>query len=246
MIMSPVIVLVFCGVGGMTYWLLEQRRTRAWHRQRLSQIGEKTEPEFPSDTRRNVARPTRFRIRQSTRQRQFNAQIPDALRLIAAALRAGHSPARAIQMLAEEMPPPASDEFSLTMSEIGLGMPTSVALARMSARVRCPDWDLVAAAVTTQMQTGGNLAELLERIAETVRERVRVQGEIRTLTAEGRLSAVILIALPPLLACALMLRDPLYFQPLLSCPLGHELIAGAMAGQALGTLTLRRMLTLEG
>ena len=114
-----------------------------------------------------------------------------------------------------------------------------------SQRVRSGDWDLVVTAVTTQARTGGNLAEILERIAATVRERVRIEAEAETLTAEGRLSASILVLLPPVLAVALALRSPHYFLPLTTTPLGHTLIVSAVAGQLLGTLLLRHMLKLD-
>lgn len=238
------ILLIFCGVSGMVFLALEQHARRAQFRRRLSQVLRPLEPDV-SPLLRPAIQGKRPWTRRAARRQRFDTQIPDALRLISAALRAGHSPARAVQMLAEEMPPPASEEFALVLGEISLGVPAAAALARMSERVGSADWDLVAAAVTTQMQTGGNLAELLERIADTVRERVRVQAEIRTLTAESRLSAMILVALPPLLAGVLTLRDPHYFQPLLESGLGHKLIVGAVTGQALGTLVLRRMLLVD-
>jgi tight adherence protein B len=148
-------------------------------------------------------------------------------------------------MVAEEMPPPMSEEFTVASGEIRLGLPAAAALARMSGRVRSADWDLVVTAVTTQLQTGGNLAEILERITGTIRERVRVQGEVTSLTAEGRLSALILVLLPPVLALLLLLHDPRYFQPLVADPLGRLLIAGAVVGQGIGALVVRGMLTLD-
>ena len=115
----------------------------------------------------------------------------------------------------------------------------------MTERVGSPDLVLIVTAVTTQQQVGGNLAEILGRIADTIRERVRVQGEIGTLTAEGKLSGLILVLLPPALALFLTLRSPHYFQPLLGSPVGHVLIGGAVLGQIIGALLIQRMVTLD-
>ena len=112
--------------------------------------------------------------------------MTDTLTLLVSALRSGYSLARAAQVVAEEMPPPISEEFAVALGEMALGLPLAAALARMAERVGSPDLELIVTAVTTQQQAGGNLAEILGRIAGTIRERVRVQGEIRTLTAEGQ------------------------------------------------------------
>ena len=174
--------------------------------------------------------PLILRAGEDGRRRRFDEQLTDTLTLLVSALRSGYSLARAAQVVAEEMPPPVSEEFAVALGEMALGLPLAAALARMTERVGSPDLELIVTAVTTQQQVGGNLAEILSRIAGTIRERVRVQGEIRTLTAEGKLSSLILILLPPALALLLTLRNPHYFQPLLDSPLGHVLIAGARAG----------------
>ena len=189
--------------------------------------------------------PLILRSGEEGRRRRFEEQLTDTLTLLVSALRSGYSLARAAQVVAEEMPPPISEEFALTLGEMALGLPLAAALTRMVERVGSKDLELIVTAVTTQQQVGGNLAEILGRIAETIRERVRVQGEMRTLTAEGKLSSLILILLPPALALLLTLRDPHYFAPLLGSPLGHTLIAGAVAGQLIGALLIRRMVTLD-
>ncbi len=253
--MTPLVsaLLAFALCSGAAFAVLEGRTRRRRFAERLERAA--LSPDAPRPGVEDAApaassspAPLR-RLSQwagrDARRRRFDTQIPDTLLLIVAALRAGHSPARAVQMVAEEMPPPMADEFAVALGEIRLGLPAATALARVSGRVRSPDWDLVVTAVTTQLQTGGNLAEILERISGTIRERVRVQGEIAALTAEGRLSALILVLLPPLLALLLLVRDPHYFQPLTGSPLGRLLIAGAVAGQGLGTLIVRGMLAVE-
>ena len=183
--------------------------------------------------------------RRQSRRRRFDSQLPDALMLLTSALRAGYSFPLAMQTVAEELPPPLSVEFAWATGEVKLGVPLDVALGRVLARTQSPDLDLVVTAILIQLPLGGNLAEVLDAIAETIRERVRITGEVQTLTAEGRLSAGILIALAPALALLLSLHSPDYFQPLLQSPFGHLLIGGAVAGQIVGALIIRRMVTLE-
>lgn len=186
-----------------------------------------------------------LQARQAARRKRFDAQLPDALMLMTASLRAGHSFFQAIQTVSEELPPPLSVEFAWAGGEARLGVPLDVALGRMVERVSSPDLDLVVTAILIQLPLGGNLAEVLDAIAETIRERVRVAGEIQTLTAEGRLSAIVLIALAPLTALLLYLRTPDYFQPLLQTSTGHWLIGSAVLGQIVGALIIRRMVTLD-
>lgn len=183
--------------------------------------------------------------RRQTRLRRFETQLPDALMLLTSALRAGYSFPQAMQTVAGELPPPLAAEFAWASGEVTLGVPLETALNRVLARVPSPDLDLVITAILIQLPLGGNLAEVLDMIAETIRERVRVTGEIQTLTAEGRLSAGILIVLAPALAAMLFLRSPDYFAPLLQSPFGHLLIGGAIAGQIVGGLLIRRMVRLD-
>ena len=186
-----------------------------------------------------------LRSRQASRQRKFEEQTPDMLMLMTASLRAGHSFAQAMEMVASEMPPPTASEFAWATGEVKLGVPLQTALGRMMERVPSPDLDLIATAILIQLPLGGNLAEVLDAIAETIRERVRVQGEVRTLTAEGRLSAGVLIALAPALALLLDLRNPAYFQPLTETALGRSLIAEAVLGQIVGGVIVKAMVALD-
>ncbi len=183
--------------------------------------------------------------RQAARRTRFDAQLPDALLLLASDLRAGHSFAQALATAAEELPMPLSEEFAWAGGEAALGIAWDTALGRMVERVQSPDLDLIVTAILIQLPAGGNLAEVLDAIAATIRERVRVSGEVRTLTAEGRLSAIVLMALAPALALLFYLRDPAYFQPLLELPLGRLLLGGAFAGQLVGALIIHRMVAVE-
>ncbi len=183
--------------------------------------------------------------RQASRQRRFDTQTPDMLMLMTASLRAGHSFSQAMALVASEMPPPLASEFAWASGEVKLGVPLETALGRMMERVPSPDLDLIVTAILIQLPLGGNLAEVLDAIADTIRERVRVQGEVQTLTAEGRLSALVLILLAPALAVLLQGRNPTYFQPLIETALGRSLIAGALLGQVVGGLIVKTMVALD-
>lgn len=183
--------------------------------------------------------------RQAARRGRFDALLPDTLMLLTASLRAGHSFGQAMQAVASELPAPVADEFGWASGEARLGVPLDVALGRMTRRVPSPDLDLVVTAILIQLPLGGNLAEVLDAIADTIRERVRMAGEVQTLTAEGRLSAVVLLVLAPALALLLHLRSPEYFQPLFQTLAGRWMVGGAVLGQIAGGLIIRRMVTLD-
>ena len=134
--------------------------------------------------------------RKSGRLNAFNKQLPDTITLIANALRAGSSFLQAIELVVRESRPPISTEFGRVIREVNLGLPFEQALENMVRRVRSDDLELMATAISIQHQVGGNLAEILDSIAYTIRERVRIKGEIRTLTAQQRLSGYVVGFLP--------------------------------------------------
>jgi tight adherence protein B len=183
--------------------------------------------------------------KQGQRRRSLESQIPDALTLIASSMRSGYSFLRAMKLVVDELPAPMSEEFGRVLGEVELGVSTQTALERMVTRVRSRDLELVIIAITIQMQVGGNLAEILDTIAETIRERIRIQGEIKSLTAEGKLSGIILFLLPLGLALMLQMRDPKYFKALLEAPQGPMIIGGAIVLQLLGGFVIKKMVTLD-
>ena len=126
-----------------------------------------------------------------------------------------------------------------------MGVPTETVLQRMVARVKSYDLDLVVTAIVIQLQVGGNLAEVLDTIASTIRDRVRMKREISALTAEGRLSGVILVLLPLGLGVLLDLRNPDYFRPLFTTEIGQILIIGAIVAQIIGSLVIRRQVNMD-
>ncbi len=152
--------------------------------------------------------------RKNGRLGAFNKQLPDTITLVANALRAGSSFLQAIELVVRESRPPVSTEFSRVIREVNLGLPFDQAMENMVRRVRSDDFELMATAIAIQHQVGGNLAEILDSIAYTIRERVRIKGEIRTLTAQQRLSGYVVGLLPFGLAGFIFLAAPTFFDPM--------------------------------
>ncbi|NNM97074.1 MAG: secretion system protein, partial [Candidatus Dormibacteraeota bacterium] len=162
------------------------------------------------------APPLVLRFRERRRSRRFNDQLGDVLTLLSNGLKAGYSFPQAMGSIARSANPPVAEEFSRATREVQLGVATDDALTHMVTRIRSEDLDLVVTAVQIQRVVGGNLAEILDNIAFTIRERVRIKGEIRTLTAQARASSYIITALPVGLALILQAINPSYIGPLLS------------------------------
>ena len=156
--------------------------------------------------------------RKSGRLNAFNKQLPDTIMLIANALRAGSSFLQAVELVVRETRPPISTEFGRVIREVNLGLPFDQALENMVRRVRSDDLELMATAIAIQHQVGGNLAEILDSIAYTIRERVRIKGEIRTLTAQQRLSGYVVGFLPIALAGFLFVAAPGFMDPMFANP----------------------------
>jgi tight adherence protein B len=190
--------------------------------------------------------------RRASRLGAFNKQRPDTITLIANALRAGSSFLQAIEMVVREGQPPMTTEFGRVVREVNLGLAFDVALENMVRRVRSDDLELMATAITIQHQVGGNLAEILDSIAYTIRERVRIKGEIRTLTAQQRLSGYVVAGMPIGLAGLLFVIAPGFMQPMFENPPG---IAGLPAGviilavggffMFIGFMLIRRIVAIE-
>lgn len=179
------------------------------------------------------------------RMARFEADLPDALELMAASLRAGQGFQRALQVTAEDMPAPLSDEFRAAVQEINAGRTVEEALGGILQRVPSYEMELIATAVGIQMAVGGNLSEILVKIADTLRERARIKGEIKTLTAEGRLSAWILLLAPLAMFVFITWQNPDYLTPLVQEELGRYMLAGAAVLQVIGMAVIWRMLSME-
>lgn len=184
------------------------------------------------------------KVAATKRRRAIEGQLPDALATIAASLEAGHAFLRAIQMYAEEAQPPLADELTRVVAESSLGDPVQAALERMAARLHIPDLDWVVQAIRIQQETGGRLAEVLRTLADFMRAREEVRREVKTLTAEGRVSAAVLGAMPPLLFLTFQVINPGYAQPLLQ-GWGLAVLGGAAASTAIGIGMIVRMVRIE-
>jgi tight adherence protein B len=192
------------------------------------------------------------RRRQGKRINQFNKQLPDTITLIANALRAGSSFLQAIELVVRETRPPISTEFARVIREVNLGLPFEQALENLVRRVKSDDLELMVTAISIQYQVGGNLAEILDSIAYTIRERVRIKGEIRTLTAQQRMSGYVVAFLPIGLAGFLFIIAPSFMQPMLDpevnilgIPVGIILIATGATMMFIGFLIIRRIVDIE-
>lgn len=183
--------------------------------------------------------------RRLKRLHLLNAQLGDSLGVMTNALRAGYSFLQSMEMVAEETPPPLAEEYGRALREMQLGTPTELALSNLSRRVGSDDLDLVITALLIQRQVGGNLAEVLDKIAGTIRERVRLKGEIRTLTAQGRISGVIIGLLPLVLVGILLVINPAYISMLFTDPLGIVLLGCAVCGEILGFLIVKRIVDIQ-
>jgi tight adherence protein B len=190
--------------------------------------------------------------RKATRLAAFNKQLPDTITLIANALRAGSSFLQAIEMVVREAQPPVTTEFGRVVREVNLGLAFDVALDNMVRRVRSDDLELMATAITIQHQVGGNLAEILDSIAFTIRERVRIKGEIKTLTAQQRMSGYVVAFLPIGLVGVLFVIAPKFMEPMfenppgiLDLPVGVIILAISGVFMLIGFLLIRRIIAIE-
>lgn len=179
------------------------------------------------------------------RRNAFINQLPDLLTLLVGSLRAGYGLSQAIELVAREVPPPANKEFARVVRSTGLGLPLQRALDGMAKRMKSDDLDLVVTAINVQYEMGGNLSAVLETISDTIRERVRVLREVRVLTAQQRLTGMILAALPMLLAVALALLRPGYFDPLLEPGWPRLLPMAAIGQMIIGFVLIQKIVNIK-
>ncbi|MBL9090478.1 MAG: type II secretion system F family protein [Planctomycetaceae bacterium] len=184
-------------------------------------------------------------MRRKRRLKAFAAQLPDALELLARALRSGHSLGAGFDLVRQEMMPPISVEFGRVFEENNLGIPITDAMNNMTDRIPNLDLKFFATAVILQRQTGGDLAEILDKIGALIRDRFRIWGQIQALTGEGRLSGVVLLALPVVLFLAVYRLNPDYVMVLFKDPLGKKMLAGAVFMQILGAYMIRKIVNIK-
>lgn len=182
------------------------------------------------------------------RKKRFDAfleHLPDALDLMARALSAGHAFSEALHMVSSEMPDPIATEFRKTYEEQNLGLSLKLALENLTQRIPLLDLRMCVTAIMIQRETGGNLAEILEKVAYTIRERFRIMGDLKTLTTSSRMSAWLLCGLPIFVAVVITVMNPEYMSVLWRDPRGHYLIASAMIMQVTGMLIVRKILRIK-
>ena len=183
--------------------------------------------------------------KRRVRLKQFAAQLSDALELVARALRAGHSLAAGMHVVAEEMPSPIAEEFNRVYEEQNLGIPLEDSLKSMCDRVPNLDLRFFVTSVMVQRQTGGDLSEILDKIGYVIRERYRILGQVAALTAEGRLSGVILILLPFCLFLLMLYIKPDYIEKLWTHELGIKMSVAALIMQLVGALVIRKIVNIK-
>jgi tight adherence protein B len=191
-----------------------------------------------------AAPPLWIRIRANRRRQAFVNQLGDAIGLMANSLRAGYSLLQTMELVSRESPSPMGDEFRRVVREVGLGISPQQALNNLLRRIPSEDLDLMVSAINIQHEIGGNLGQILDVIGETIRERVRIQGEIKVLTAQQQLSGNIIAAMPLLLATGLFLLNPNYMRnmfvwPWVCIPIGAFVLIG------IGYLVMRKIVAIE-
>ena len=184
-------------------------------------------------------------FKRKRRLAAFAKQLPDALEMVSRALRAGHSLGAAFNLVGQECPDPIRREFARCCDEQNLGKPLEETLESMTERVPNLDLRFFATAVILQRQTGGDLAEILDKIGYIIRERFKIFGQIQALTGEGRLSGIVLLALPPVLFLVMYRLNPDYCMVLFRDPLGQQMLAVAVVMQVVGALVIRKIIDIK-
>lgn len=182
---------------------------------------------------------------RTQRIRKFEEQFPEAIQLIARAMRAGHAFSTGLKMAADELPEPCGVEFKTLYEQQNYGSPLPTALRAFGERVPSLDARFFVTAVLTQREAGGNLSEVLDRLAGVMRERFRIKREVRVKSAHGRITAFVLAGLPPTLAILMLSNNPEAMKMLINDPLGTRMIAIAVVLQIIGTLIVRKLVDIQ-
>lgn len=179
------------------------------------------------------------------RLENLNLQLGDCLTVMTNSLRAGYSLQQTMDLVSRETTGPLAMEFSKTLREINFGTPTEEALVNFAARVESDDVDLMITAILIQRQIGGNLAEILDNISHTLRERIRIKGEIKTLTAQGRISGLIIGLMPPAIFAILLVLNPAYISVLVQEQVGFYILLAGIMSEMFGVLIIRKIVNIE-
>ena len=183
--------------------------------------------------------------RRAKRFQRFEEKFPEAIDTLARAVRAGHAFTTALELIASEVSEPVAGEFRQLFEEQKFGLPVRDALINLADRIPLVDVKFFVTAVMLQRETGGNLAEILDNLSYVIRERFKILRQVRVHTAQGRLTMVLLMALPPTIVAIMQVLNPGFIQPLFTDPMGHALIVGGITLQTLGYFVIRRIIRIQ-
>lgn len=192
-----------------------------------------------------VLPPVYVRNLKRKRVTKFENQLGDALAIISNCLRSGLTFQQAMGSISKDMPDPIAQEFARTLREIQYGNSVEKALTNMSERLKSPDLILTVSAILIQRQVGGNLAEILDNISETIKERLKIKNEIKVLTATGRISGIIIGMLPIALGVMLLLLNPDYIKVFFTTPAGNMMLGAAVVFEAIGFVLVKKIITIK-
>ena len=187
----------------------------------------------------------RFLGRRKSRVSKLNQQLPEALTMISNSLKAGFGLLQALSSTAEQMSHPISTELSRTIHEMNIGSSAEVALLALSERGDSYDLDIVVTAILVQRTVGGNLGEILDTLAETMRERIRIRGEIETLTSQQKLTGIVLGLIPLGVGLLFQVMSPGYISPLFTTLTGKGMLVTAVILETIGVMVIQRILDIE-
>lgn len=185
------------------------------------------------------------KARIQKRTKAFTNQLNDALGIMSNSLRAGYSFLQSVNSVSREMPDPIAHEFRRLLKELSLGQDADTALRNLISRVDSEDLELIVRAILIQKETGGNLAEILDTISTTIRDRVKIQGEIKTLTAQGRLSGMVVSLMPVFLIGIMYLINPEYISVLFTHPVGRMMLGFAVVNELIGIFLIKQIVSIE-
>jgi tight adherence protein B len=183
--------------------------------------------------------------RRARRFDKFEELFPEAIDTLARAVRAGHAFTTALELIASEISEPIASEFRKLFEEQKFGLPVRDALMNLTERVPLVDVKFFVTAVMLQRETGGNLAEILDNLSYVIRERFKILRQVRVYTAQGRLTMLLLMALPPLIVIVMLIMNPGFIRPLFSDPIGHTLIVAGITLQTVGYFVIRKIIQIE-
>src|SRR5215471_18499863 len=184
-------------------------------------------------------------VRRNKRFEKFEELFPEAIDTLARAVRAGHAFTTALEMITAEVAEPVAGEFRQLYEEQKFGMPVRDALMNLTDRMPLVDVKFFVTAVMLQRETGGNLAEILDNLSYVIRERFKIQRQVRVYTAQGRLTMALLMGMPPVIVATMLLLNPSFIRPLFADPIGHILLVGGITLQTIGYFVIRKIIRIQ-